>query len=277
MFVHMRPPAFSRVTVVPAFGVEVLSARFYGHVYDRHFHDGYAFGLTLDGSQTFNARGARHATAPGTAIAFAPGEAHDGEAVDERGFAYWMIYLPEALVGDVLAETGHALPAFPEPLMHAPWLARAVRDAAAALDGPGDNLAQDAAISRLVRAFANVAPEPRTPARAPRSVTRLRELLHDRLAEPVTVDALAAEVGMSRFRLTRAFARAYGLPPHAYLLSLRLNAARRGLLAGEPPVVVAAACGFADQAHLTREFRRRVGVTPGAYRAVSRGSSGTRS
>jgi AraC-like DNA-binding protein len=112
---------------------------------------------------------------------------------------------------------------------------------------------------------------------APQAAARLRALLHERLAEPITVAALADEAGMDRFRLSRAFARAYGLPPHAYLLSLRLNQARQRLVAGEPPAAVAAACGFTDQAHLTREFRRRMGLTPGAYRrAVSRGSIGTR-
>jgi len=84
------------------------------------------------------------------------------------------------------------------------------------------------------------------------------------------MDELAADAGISRFRLTRAFVAAHGLPPHAYLLSVRLNAARQRLAAGEAAADVAASCGFTDQAHLTREFRRRFGTTPGTYRRAAR-------
>jgi AraC-like DNA-binding protein len=278
MFVRMRPLAFTRLALAPEFGVEVLSARFYGHVYDRHFHDGYAVGLTLEGHQAFRARGARHVGTPGSVIAFAPGEVHDGEAADDLGFAYHMLYLPEALVRTRLEEAAGRpvpLPAFPDPLLRDRRLAAAVRGATRTLEQPNDRLARDAAINRLILALGK-APTP-APVHAPQAAARLRALLHERLAEPITVAALADEAGMDRFRLSRAFARAYGLPPHAYLLSLRLNQARQRLVAGEPPAAVAAACGFTDQAHLTREFRRRMGLTPGAYRrAVSRGSIGTR-
>src|SRR5258708_38290546 len=93
----MRPPAYCRFAADAASGVELLSARFYGHVYDRHFHDGYAVGLTDAGAQAFRARVARHVSTPGAVIAFAPAEAHDGEAGGAARFAYRMPYLPESL------------------------------------------------------------------------------------------------------------------------------------------------------------------------------------
>jgi AraC-like DNA-binding protein len=102
-------------------------------------------------------------------------------------------------------------------------------------------------------------------------VARARAYLHDRFAEKITLTDLVADAGISRFRLTRAFVAAHGLPPHAYLLSVRLNAARHRLAAGDAAANVAASCGFTDQAHLTREFRRRFGTTPGTYRIAARG------
>jgi len=267
----MQPPAFCRLSVVPELGIEQLSARFYGHAFDRHFHDDYAIGVTFDGVQTFNARGARQVSTPGTAIAFDPGEVHDGEAGDAVGFCYRMFYLPEALVRDTLAEGGErGLPHFAEPLSRDRRLVGAVLAMARALDR-GEPMAGETALLRLVRAMGRAGTD------APRNidrhaVTRARDMLADRQAEPVSIAELAAATGLPRFRLIRAFTARYGLPPHAYLMSLRLNAAQRRLRAGEPPAAVAAACGFTDQAHLTREFRRRLGATPGAYR----GSSGTR-
>jgi AraC-like DNA-binding protein len=55
------------------------------------------------------------------------------------------------------------------------------------------------------------------------------------------------------------------MPPHAYLNHLRAGLARRLLDDGLAPAVVAAEPGFADQAHLTRRFKREIGVPPGAY------------
>src|SRR5262245_65497175 len=100
----MRRPPFVRFTVAPELRVEALRARFYGHVYDRHFHDGYAVGVTDEGRQVFHARGRRHVSTRGMVIVLTPGEPHDGEAGDAGGFAYRMLYLPEALVAELLTE-----------------------------------------------------------------------------------------------------------------------------------------------------------------------------
>ncbi len=273
----MRPPAFARFTVPPELGVEALTARFYGHVYDRHFHDGYAIGVTDDGVQTFHARGRVHRSTRGMVIAFAPGEPHDGEAGDTTGFAYRMVYLPERLVVDLLSEGAErpaSPPHFPDPLLDAPAIARAVATTVRVVEQADDPIARFAAVSELVGALgaARGASPPRDVAtHEPRAVARARAYLHERLAEKITMEALAADAGLGRFRLTRAFTAAHGLPPHAYLLSVRLNAARHRLAAGDSPADVAASCGFSDQAHLTREFRRRFRMTPGAYRAAARG------
>ncbi|HEY0468097.1 MAG TPA: helix-turn-helix domain-containing protein, partial [Polyangiaceae bacterium] len=71
--------------------------------------------------------------------------------------------------------------------------------------------------------------------------------------------------GLSRFEALRAFKKRYGLPPHAYQLCLRIGHARRLLLEGAPAAEVAARCGFADQSHFTRHFKRFNGVTPMQY------------
>jgi AraC-like DNA-binding protein len=86
------------------------------------------------------------------------------------------------------------------------------------------------------------------------------------MAEDVGLDDLAAAAGVDRFRLNRAFRAAFGRSPHAYLVRLRLRAARRRLAEGETPALVAAEVGFADQSHLGRWFRRAYGLTPAAYR-----------
>jgi transcriptional regulator GlxA family with amidase domain len=78
--------------------------------------------------------------------------------------------------------------------------------------------------------------------------------------------ALATDLGLSRYQLLRAFRTTMGVPPYAWLAQHRVARARGLLESGLRPAEVAALVGFADQAHLTRWFRRVLGVTPAAYR-----------
>ncbi|WP_158802768.1 helix-turn-helix transcriptional regulator [Acidisoma sp. L85] len=97
---------------------------------------------------------------------------------------------------------------------------------------------------------------------------RARERLHDALSEDIGLDALADDAGAAnRFHLARAFRAVCDTPPHSYLVQARLVRARQLLPEGKRPAETAATCGFADQSHLGRWFRRAHGVTPAAHRA----------
>jgi transcriptional regulator GlxA family with amidase domain len=103
------------------------------------------------------------------------------------------------------------------------------------------------------------------------AVRRARRYLHDRWDQPVPLAELAAVAGLSRFELIRRFRQQNGLTPYAFQRDLRIERARGMLGDGVPAAAVAASCGFADQPHLSRVFKRLVGVTPGAYaRAAGR-------
>jgi AraC family transcriptional regulator len=93
---------------------------------------------------------------------------------------------------------------------------------------------------------------------------RALELMDAKLDSNLSVELLASEAGLSPAHFARAFRESFGLPPHRYLLHLRLERARR-MLDGENAVLadIAQRAGFADQAHFTRFFKREYGVTPG--------------
>jgi AraC-like DNA-binding protein len=67
-------------------------------------------------------------------------------------------------------------------------------------------------------------------------------------------------------RVRRGFSQAYGLTPHRYQHSRRIARAKTLIVAGTPLAEVAAACGYADQAHLNRWFLRVYGTTAGRFR-----------
>ena len=102
------------------------------------------------------------------------------------------------------------------------------------------------------------------------AVDRARELLTTRLDNPPSLTQLADTVGVNRFVLLREFRRRVGVPPHAFVLRLRVDRARARLARGDDIAEVAHALGFADQSHLSRVFKRNVGLSPGAYRRAAR-------
>ena len=258
-----------------ATGIETLRAHFTGHAYDPHDHDEMAVGVTEQGVQTFRCRKRLNASTPGHAVLIEPGETHDGEARDAAGFTYAMVYLPTAWLAaetDALAADRRAARTigFRHTVSDDTVLARAIARTFAMLHDGEARLGRDAALTGLVAALAgHAAPAPARRSPRPHPVARrAREALDRRMADDIGLDDLAKAAGADRFRLTRLFSEAYERSPHAYLVQLRLKAARRQLAAGETPAATAAACGFADQSHLGRWFRRAYGMTPAAYRRI---------
>jgi AraC-like DNA-binding protein len=100
------------------------------------------------------------------------------------------------------------------------------------------------------------------------AVHQAREYLNDNFDTDVGLEELAGMAGLSRAHLIRAFRREFHITPHAYLTDIRIRRARHLLRQGESPASVALECGFADQAHFTRHFKARTGVTPGQFRAA---------
>ena len=135
---------------------------------------------------------------------------------------------------------------------------------------PGDAFEAESRLALVVEALAGGLRE--LPARdgAPRdpgTAGILRELLDVHVVTGITLQRAAAQIGAHPTHLIRAFQHRYGIAPHRYLTSRRLDRARKALLDGDRPARVAVEVGFHDQAHLTRHFVRLLGVTPGAYAA----------
>ncbi len=165
---------------------------------------------------------------------------------------------------------GH--PLFPTPVVTDVPLARRLRLLHSVLTGPSTPLEQHehlAATVRLLASHASRRPAEATPPASALIANRVRARLHDEFSAPLTATDLAEAAGCSRFAATRAFTAVYGLAPSDYQRQLRLRAARTLLSTGTSPADTAAAVGFADQAHLTRWFRRCYGVTPAAYRQAA--------
>ncbi len=253
-------------------GVDLLRARFVTHRYGRHAHETYTFGLIEAGVEEFDYGRTLLRAGPGAVALLNPDVVHTGQAATPFGWTYRVLYPQVSVVSSVAAELGvqGGTPWFPDTVLYDPATAGLLRQAHQAAEH-GDRLASStlltAALTRLLRAHSAAPPidGPKAPSRSPASVQAVRDLLPERLADPPSLGELAAITGLSQFALLRAFRQETGMPPHAYLNQLRVRRARQLLDGGLPPADVAAQIGFADQAHLTRHFKRVVGVPPAAY------------
>jgi len=100
---------------------------------------------------------------------------------------------------------------------------------------------------------------------------RVADYIEAHLPEDITLAELAAAAGMGTSQFRVLFKQSTGMSPHQYVIMQRVERARDllargGATAGE----AAAAVGFADQSHLARHMRRRLGVTPGALANFAR-------
>ncbi|AZD92901.1 MULTISPECIES: AraC family transcriptional regulator [Pseudomonas] len=255
-------------------GIETLRAHFTGHAYDPHWHDSYLVGVTEEGVQQFHCRRERFHSTPGKVFLLEPGEIHDGDAPTEGGFTYRMLYLDPQWLERELSALFEEAPAdsqlsFANTLASDQRLAQATSTAFHSLHHGELRIVRQSAMDQLLDQLTghlhwrkHYHQDPRLPLVAHKA----RDYLHAHAQQDISLDELGAVCGVDRFRLTRAFKAAYGLPPHAYLVQLRLAKARRLLARGAQPAEVAMALGFADQSHMGRWFVRAYGLTPAAYR-----------
>lgn len=251
-------------------GVDLLRARFVRQRYSRHAHETYVIALIDSGVEEFDHQGTTLRAGPGEVILVNPDTVHTGHAGIPEGWTYRVLYPAVDVVAGAAAEltTGRAAPCFPETVVDDPVCRRLLGAAHRGAEG-GDRLAASSllhgAVAALLQRHAAYAPR-RLPRRSGRRAVRTtQEILDASLVDPPRLGALAAAVGTSPYALVRAFRAETGLPPHAYLNQRRVRRARELLDSGAPAAEVAVRVGFADQAHLTRHFKRIVGVPPAAY------------
>lgn len=252
-------------------GVELFHADFSGQPFGRHSHDAFAIGAILHGVGGYQCRGARHALPAGTLSLMNPQEPHTGHAESPR-LIYRMLYIEEARLPALLGRK--RLPRGFRQLN--PTDDGAVAAGLAQLAGDfqyGDALALESRLLQLLELVftrhGGLRPM-QTARRDGGTVAALRDYLEQHYSEAVSLQALAEQLQRHPRHLIEAFRRAYGVPPHTWLLQRRIREAKRRLLDGETLAELALGLGFYDQAHFSGTFRRFTGVTPGQFRATAR-------
>jgi AraC-like DNA-binding protein len=246
-----------------------LHATFVQHSFAPHTHDSYVIGWIERGLEAFAYQKTVHFAPVGSLMMVNPYEVHTGYAPLETGWTYRTIYPSLELMQQVSTQLGlKDLPIFRQAVIQNPRLEQQF-SAMHRLQHSGSSLAAESTLLEVlgtfVQHFAQSHPLVKTPLE-PSGIAKVRTLLEDNLGQNIRLRHLANIAQVPEFTLLKAFRRIHGLPPHAYVLQKRLEAAKAALRGRSGIANIAAELGFADQAHLTRTFKKTYGITPSVYR-----------
>lgn len=254
-------------------GLELMRATYLTHSFARHSHEGFAVGVIEQGALAFDYRGESLVASAGTINLANPDEAHTGQAAAESGWTYRMFYLDADLLGKAASEIAgrpENLPFFQAGVICDNRLARMIRELHLRLEsGEASLLEQESRLIRmlacLILRHADAPPVLHTAGREQGAVKRAKDYIEAYFSENISVDQIAGAAYLSPFHFIRVFHKETGLTPHAYLIQVRIRQARALLSRGCSVASAAYQTGFADQSHLTRHFKRIVGIPPGQY------------
>jgi AraC-like DNA-binding protein len=250
-------------------GIVRVEARLESFCFPLHSHDHLCLGLMRRGEYTSRYGLRRYRPRGGDVIFVNPGDVHDGRPSGGVGRAYTMLEIePAAYERICLDSVGRSWVDFPQSVVRSAPVRAALAAWLKALAGASAEVEREAAailIGSLSLAESRAQSHPRSSVDL---AARVKRLLMEQDGPADSIGELAGKVGASRFRLIRAFKTAFGETPEGFRRQLRVQRARSLLPGSEALASIAARAGFADQSHMTREFRRVTGLTPGAYRRV---------
>lgn len=253
-------------------GVTVLNAVMCDFSYEKHAHEDIALGVTRAGRQDFICKGTRFKSLPGNILLFNPEDVHDGNPGNRSPLEYTMLYIrPDELAPLIHAagmpESGSLR--VEEPLFEDRVLRTHILTLSRLITGPGSSrLEQELHLyeiaKRLSRRLGRIEPGQRV-SHKDALLLKVKEFIHGNLARDLSIDDLCSVANVSKFHFIRLFRSQFGITPHRYVLSCRVNRARTALEGGDAPSAVAQMCGFFDVSHLNRRFKQTYGLTPRQY------------
>ncbi|KOO13874.1 AraC family transcriptional regulator [Vibrio xuii] len=249
-------------------GLELLNAKYTNQNFSRHSHEGYTIGVIEKGAQRFYRTGGNHIAPQDSIILVNADEVHNGQTASEGGWEYKAMYpLPEQFEKITEGITpGLSIPYFPEPVVYDPELAQQLRLVFDTLAQSDNKLLRETLIYgtlvKLVSRHSKTKLDWQPKTRSQKQLLLVKEFIDDFPQADVSLDDLSKLAGLSPYYLTRSFQQAFGLPPHAYQIQTRLRVAKQLLRKGLTISDVAQECGFHDQSHFHRHFKRAMGVTP---------------
>jgi AraC-like DNA-binding protein len=251
---------------------EVLHAHFTGHSYPMHAHDSWTLLIVDDGAVRYDLDRHERGAFGDLVTLLPPHVPHNGAPASPLGFRKRVLYLapdrlPDHLIGASVDNSAFADRALRHRLSR---LHHLIRD-------PAEALESESTLAYIVEALQARLGFPTLPERLDHTPAhRLRDLIEEHVVPGLSLAQASRTLHFSPAYLVRSFTRVFHMSPNQYLISRRVDLARRRILAGDSPAWAATTAGFYDQSHLTRHFKRILGVPPATFTGTTRRTSDPR-
>jgi AraC-like DNA-binding protein len=268
----MQTKEWTKISHNTQLDVGLLHAYYVQHAYPRHSHDYYVICLIERGHQSFTHKGTKYLTPPGGVILINPEVVHTGEAADQQGFEMRSLYPTTSAMETAVFELSgrhQGLPFFKDVRVDHRWATNSVLALHKAISQGASTLECESrflwTLAQLIKRYADTHPTEQPMGKERKAIQQARHYIDECFAEGITLNQLAQQVGLSPYYLLRVFHNEVGMPPYAYLESVRIRNAQRLIETGKPLAEVAVEVGFSSQSHMTRHFKKIIGTTPGQY------------
>ena len=252
--------------------IELVHAVSQDHSLPRHFHDELELGIRQGDGWQFNYRGETHSVPSNTLVVTQPGESHYASSASDRHCTFRGLRVSVDLLQQVATEVAGrktGLPFFSIPLVRDRDLNTQIIRVHQALGQSITQLEQQTLLldflAQLILRCAKNPPYPAKLGEEFQPVDRIRAYLEEHYNREISLDQLSQIANLSAFHLNRVFRKAFGMPPHAYQIQVRILQAKRLFRKEWSIDKVVSETGFASQSHFGLHFKRLVCVTPRQY------------
>ena len=253
--------------------VELLSATYKKFEFSKHWHDELAIGVIEEGAEGLFYKGENLVVPENNIVAINPGEIHTGSAGAKDGWRYRMFYFDLPTIAKQFEFIDLTVdPVISQSIIDSPVLFNELLFLHQSLENSSFELTKESLMTltfeKLFTNYGTVKTIDNTNKTDKNSAYLARDYILAHWDENLSLSTLELICDCSKFQLIRSFKALFGIPPHQFLLIIKANKSKRLLSQGFSCVETSLACGFYDQSHFNRNFKRAFGVTPSKYNQI---------
>lgn len=238
--------------------------------FEKHFHDCFSFGLVTEGSSDYWNLKQKQTIYPHDVVLINPEDLHACNPHAEN-WGFQMYYLDCNWLSELQAEmglsTGSDFNYFSKSVIQSKQLTQQIYHTTQILLNEVDNLKQEEAIIELASLLSDCSHYGKFNRKLPSPLLlkEISEFLADTPEKQHSLKEICKTYSIGRSHLLQSFKMAFGVSPHAYQLNHRIIRAKQKLAQQQNITDIALDCGFYDQAHFQKTFKRFVGQTPKSF------------
>ncbi|WP_028402138.1 AraC family ligand binding domain-containing protein [Ectobacillus panaciterrae] len=238
-----------------------------------HFHEYYVIGFIEEGQRYLVCKGEEYIINPGDLLLFNPYDTHSCEQIDGKTLDYRCINVkPEVMKKAVLEINGNEnLPCFKQSVLYHSEIVSNLRELHLKISQGESEFKKEELFLYLLEELIQTHSDLTILSPASETSHEIKTVcnyLEENYTKTITLNDLSNLTGWSKYHLLRSFTKQKGISPYSYLETIRVNHAKKLLEQGVKPIEVTFLTGFSDQSHLTKFFKRLVGLTPKQYMRI---------